>query len=152
MSRDLGFQLAITPWTIEELQTSIARSRREIEAQKTFVGPELAEVMLRGSGDKGFSRLFWETYKRHGTQPKDMFDRLEHFAEELKDKYGIELVSEGCQAIDQHEERVLDYASLLNKERWPHTKDWIVLEHDAKARLLVERTRGGGNICLSNAQ
>jgi hypothetical protein len=108
--------------------------------------------MLRSSGDKGFSRLFWETYKRHGTQPKDMFDRLEHFAEELKDQYGIELLAEGCQAIDRQEERILDYASLLNKERWPRMKDWVVLEHDAKARLLVERLRGEGNVRLSSAR
>lgn len=152
MSRDLGFALAITPWTLEELQTSIARSRREIEAQKPFVSPELADTMLQSSGDKGFNRLFWETYKRHRTQPKDMFDRLEHFAEELSDKYGIELVTEGCRAVGQQHERILEYASLLNKERWPYTKDWVVLEHDAKVRLLVERLRGDGNIRLSNAR
>jgi len=152
MSRDLGFGLAVTPWTLEEPQTSIARSRREIEAQKAFIRPELADAMLRSSGDKGFNRLFWETYKRHRTQPKDMFDRLEHFAQELKDKYGIAVVTEGCQAIDQQEERILDYASLLAKERWPYTKDWVVLEHDAKARLLVERLRGDGNLHMSNAR
>ncbi len=54
--------------------------------------------------------------------------------------------------MDQQEERVRDYSSLLNSERWPHQKEWIVLEHDAKCRLLVERLRGDGNLRVSNAR
>jgi hypothetical protein len=151
MSRELGFQLAVTSWTMDELRTSIGRSRREIEEQKAFVRTELADAMLRSSGDKGFNRLFWETYKKDKAQPTDFFDRLEHFDHELE-RYGIQLIDEGCHAIDGQEERIRDYASLLYKERWPYTKDWVVLEHDAKSRLLVERLRGNGNVRLSNAR
>jgi hypothetical protein len=41
MSRDLGIEFAVTPWTMDELRTSIARSRRDIEGQKAFIRPEL---------------------------------------------------------------------------------------------------------------
>lgn len=60
LCRDLGFELAITPWTVSELRTSIARARREIEDQSAFIRPDLGEMMLRLSGDKGFSRFFWQ--------------------------------------------------------------------------------------------
>ena len=95
MSRDLGIEFAVTPWTMDELRTSIARSRREIEDQKAFIRPEFAETMLRTSGDKGFNRLYWQAYNQNKTQPKDVFDRLEHFESELE-RYGIKQLSEGC--------------------------------------------------------
>ena len=151
LSKDLGFELAVTPWTVDELRTSIARSRRDIEAQQAFIRPELADAMVRSSGDKGFNRLYWQAYNQSKTQPKDVFDRLEHFELTLE-SYGIAVVDQGCTAVDQDEARIREYSSLLNSERWPWQKDWVVLEHDAKARLLVERLRGAGNLRFSNAR
>ena len=151
LSRELGFEFAVTPWTIAELRTSIAHSRREIEEQSAFIRPDLADAMLRAAGDKGFNRLFWQTYRDKRTQPKDVFARLEHFDQELAD-YGILERTEGCEAIDQQEEKVLLYASLLNAERWPYQREPVVLEHDAKCRLLIEKLRGSGRITLSNTR
>ena len=151
MSRDLGIEFAVTPWTMDELRTSIARSRRDIEGQKAFIRPELGETMLRTSGDKGFNRLYWQAYNQSKTQPKDVFDRLEHFESELE-RLGIKEISQGCTAVSGQEEQIRDYSSLLNSERWPYQKEWIVLEHDAKCRLLVERLRGAGNLRVSNAR
>jgi uncharacterized membrane protein len=151
MSRDLGCEIAVTPWTMNELRTSIARSRRNIESQMEMVRPELGEALLQSSGDKGFDRFFWQAYNKNKTKPKDVFDRLEHFEHELE-KFGIKEVKEGCVAVEQQGERIKLYSSLLNSERWPMEKDWIVLEHDAKCRLLVERLRGEGNLRFSNAR
>jgi hypothetical protein len=151
LSKDLGFELAVTPWTMAELRTSIARSRNAITSQQRFVQPDLADTMLRTAGDKGFNRFFWQTYKDKRTHPKDVFDRLEHFDQELK-AYKIVEVTDGCTQIEQQHERVGLYASLLNAERWPYQKEPMVLEHDAKCRLLVERLRGAGNINVSNAR
>jgi hypothetical protein len=151
MSKELGFEFAVTPWTMIELRTSIARSRREINDQRQFIRPELAETMLSTSGDKGFNRLFWHAYKEKKTQPKDVFDRLEHFDKELAD-YGIVETKEGCKQIEQQEERILLYASLVGAVRWPFTKEPVVHEHDAKCRLLIERLRGDGNLTVSNAR
>lgn len=80
-----------------------------------------------------------------------MFDRLEHFDKELA-RYGIVEMNEGCTAIEQQAERVKLYASLVGAERWPYSKEPVVLEHDAKCRLLVERLRGAGKLRLSNAR
>jgi hypothetical protein len=151
LTKELGFEFAVTPWTMAELRTSIARSRRDIEQQSRFVRPELASTMLRASGDKGFNRLFWQIYRDNKTQPKDVFSRLEHFDQELA-SYGITEVNEGCSAIERQDERIGLYASLVGAERWPFQKEPIVLEHDAKCRLLVERLRGHGHITLSNAR
>jgi hypothetical protein len=151
MSRDLGCEIAVTPWTMNELRTSIARSRRNIESQMALVRPELGGAMLRTSGDKGFDRYFWQAYEKSKAKPKDIFDRLEHFDHELA-KLGITEVGEGCDAIEKQGERVSAYTSLLNSERFPMEKDWIVLEHDARCRLLVERLRGEGNLRFSNAR
>jgi hypothetical protein len=151
MSRDLGCEIAATPWTMNELRTSIARSRRNIEAQMALVRPELGAAMLRTSGDKGFDRFFWQAYDKSKAKPKDIFDRLEHFQHELE-KFGIKEVKEGCDWVEKQTERVSAYTSLLNSERFPMVKDWIVLEHDARCRLLIERLRGDGNLHFSNAR
>jgi hypothetical protein len=151
LCQELGFELAITPWTINELRTSIGRARREIDGQRAFMRPELGDMMLRLSGDKGFNRFFWQAYNEKRTHPKDVFDRLEHFDSELE-KYGIAVVTAGCAAIESQDEQVRLYASLLNSERWPEQREWVVLEHDAKCRLVVERLRGAGNVRVSNAR
>jgi hypothetical protein len=151
LTLDLGIDLAMTPWTTNELHTSIDRSRRDVESQSSFVRPELAQTMLRASGDKGFKRYFWQTYHDKKTKPKDFFDRLDHFEGDLE-RYGIKERTEGCTAIEQQAERIKLYTSLLNSERWRYPKEWVVLEHDAKCRLLVERLRGNGRIRFSNAR
>jgi hypothetical protein len=151
MSRELGFEFAVTPWTMSELRTSITRSRRDIEQQSGFIRPELARTMLRVAGEKGFNRLVWQAYNDSKTQPKDVFDRLDHFEQELE-RYAIKEIDDGCRAVERQEERVKLYASLVNAERFPHLRHPVVLEHDAKCRLLVERLRGEGNVNVSNAR
>ncbi len=61
MSRELGFEFAVAAWTMSELRTSIASSRREIEHQRRFVRPELADAMFAANHDGGSNRLFWQT-------------------------------------------------------------------------------------------
>ncbi len=116
------------------------------------IRPDLGDTMLRASGDKGFRRYFWESYTKTKARPKDVFDRLEHFETDLKQRYGINEIDEGCRRVEAQGERIQLYASLLNTERWPEQREWVVLEHDAKCRLLVEQLRGAGNIRVSNAR
>jgi predicted nucleic acid-binding protein len=151
LSREAGIELAVTPWTMEELRTSIARSRRDIESRRAMIRPDLAQTMIAASGEKGFKRLYWQAYARNRTEPADVFDRLEHFEHELK-RHGIHECAEHAQEIEAEEQRIREYSSLLNSERFPFEKDWVVLEHDAKARLLIERLRGGNRRLLSSAR
>lgn len=108
--------------------------------------------MLETSSEKGFNRYFWQTYRDKHTKPKDFFDRLEHFDRTLSERYGIKEVNEGCTAIEQQAERIQKYAGLLHQLRWPWPKEQVVVEHDVKSRLLVERLRGDGHIRFSNAR
>ena len=154
LTRGLGFELAVTPWTMNELRTSIAGSRREIEkhGQEGLIRPQYAATMLGTSSEKGFNRYFWQTYRDKQTKPKDFFDHLEHFDRTLSERYGIKEVGEGCTAIEQQAERIQKYAGLLHQLRWPWTKEQVVVEHDVKSRLLVERLRGNGHMRFSNAR
>jgi predicted nucleic acid-binding protein len=147
LTKGLGYQLAVTPWTVHELHESIKRARQGVE--QLAINPQIAELMVQVSGEKGYSLDFWRTFREFGTTPQDYFERVAHFEYEFP-RLGIEVVDESCAKIDAQEELVEDYAALLDRMlSYPRHED--VLRHDAKHRLLVERLRGDGNIRFSNA-
>jgi hypothetical protein len=148
LTKGLGYQLAVTPWTVSELHTSVRRARQGVE--QLPVHPGIAELMVQVSGEKGYSADFWRTFREYGTTPRDYFDRVVHFEYDFP-KLGIEVVNEGCAAIEADSWLVNEYAVLLDRFLRHGRRD-EVLEHDAKHRLLVERLRGAGNIRFSNAR
>lgn len=148
LTKQMGYQLAVTPWTVHELHESIKRARQGVE--QLPINPQIAELMVQVSGEKGYSLDFWRTFREFGTTPQDYFERVAHFEYEFP-KLGIEIVDESCAKIDAQEQLVEDYAALLDRIlAYPRHED--VLRHDAKHRLLVERLRGDGNIRFSNAR
>lgn len=148
LTKGLGYQLAVTPWTVNELHESIKRARHGVE--QLPVNPQIAELMVQVSGEKGYSLDFWRTFRELGTTAQDYFDRVAHFEYEFP-QLGIEIVDESCAKIDAQEQLVDDYAALLDRVlAYPRHED--VLRHDAKHRLLVERLRGDGNIRFSSAR
>ena len=148
LTKGLGYQLAVTPWTVNELHESIKRARQGVE--QLPVNPQIAELMVKVSGEKGYSLDFWRTFRQFGTTPQDYFERVAHFEYEFP-KLGIEIVDESCARIDVEEQLVDEYAALLDRVL-AHPRHEDVLRHDAKHRLLVERLRGHGNIRFSNAR
>ncbi len=148
LTSDLGYQLAVTPWTVNELHTSIKRARQDAEVLP--INPGIADLMVQVSGEKGYGFDFWRTFREYGTTARDYFDRVAHFEYEFP-KLGIAVVDEGCTAIDADQGRVGDYTVLLDRIL-RHGRSETVLQHDAKHRLLVERLRGAGNIRFSNAR
>jgi predicted nucleic acid-binding protein len=148
LTKELGYQLAVTPWTVNELHQSIKRARQGVE--QLPINPRIAELMVQVSGEKGYSLDFWRTFREFGTTPQDYFERVAHFEYEFPG-LGIEIVDESCAKIDAQDELVDEYATLLDRVLvYPRHED--VLRHDAKHRLLVERLRGDGNIRFSNAR
>jgi len=149
LSRKLGYEIAVTPWTIEELRTSLRSSQRRVQ-KNPLPRRELADLMIASSGGDGFVRGFWLAYRDRGTQPKDFF---EYFAqiETLLEEHEIRCADEGCKAIDRNDRAIDDQLALLE----PFVtgfRDPKVKEHDVKHRLLVERLRGDGHIRFSNAR
>lgn len=58
LTGDLGYELAVTPWTVEELRTSLRASERRLSS-RPLPRRELADLMVRAAGEQGFVRGFW---------------------------------------------------------------------------------------------
>lgn len=139
LCRDLGYNLRVTPWTIEELGTSIAKSRAD--ARNVTQSRKAAEVMAQVSGEKGFASAYWRERRDNNVDFGTFFGKFEHFRRFLEE-LGIKEHPEGCSDIDTDLEAIRAYASPLEGLYGPGTKERVVIEHDAKMRLLVERLRG----------
>lgn len=148
LTTGLGYQLAVTPWTVAELHQSIQHARQGVE--QLPVNPAIAELMVQVAGEKGYSLDFWRTFHEFGTTPQDYFERASHFEYEFP-KLGIETVDESCSKIDAREPLIDEYATLLDRLLL-HSRHEDVLRHDVKHRLLVERLRGHGKLRFSNAR
>lgn len=149
LTKSLGYEVAVTPWTVEELHQSIKRSRREVVEIR--LRPELAQLMSHVTGEKGYGQAFWSEFQKSGVTPADYFDKVSHFEHELP-RLEIAVIDEGCTAIDRNIDGIRDYASLLERIDGPGVRHRDVIEHDVKHRLLVERLRGAGRIRFSNAR
>jgi hypothetical protein len=150
LTKDLGFELAITPWTVNELRTSLQRSRTALELI-SLPSRDYADLMVQAASEKGFDRAFWIAYRDKNMSRQDFFDRAAHFTSDLE-QLGIHSVDEGCQRVDRRAEEVKTYVTLLDHVGGQQWKETVVLEHDAKHRLLVEQLRGDGHIEFTNAR
>ncbi len=150
LSRGLGYQLAVTPWTVAEMHKSIERARRNVEVFGQTFNQGLARLMVRVTGEKGATRTYWESFLKEGLSVKDFFERISAFEDELP-RFDIEVVDEGCSRVDDRGKEIDEYAGVLNQIVWPRTRHHEVIEHDVKHRLLIERLRGAGNARFSTA-
>jgi hypothetical protein len=138
LCQQLGVSLRISPWTADELRTSIASSRQDVE--KFARSKKTAAVMAQVSGEKGFASAYWREASTTGTDPESFFGRFAHFQRFL-DHYGIEEHPEGVPEVEANWSRLRDYASPLEAIYGPGVRPRIVVEHDAKMRLLIEQLR-----------
>lgn len=150
LTRAMGYELAVTPWTVDELRTSLARARKRVGGTP-LPRRELADLLASQSDEKSVVAAFWAAYRDRGTQPNDFFDFYDHF-ETLLDGHGVKVVKEGVTAIDQRQDEIGEQLVLLDRQMGEKWKEDPVLEHDAKHRLLIERLRGDGHLTFSNAR
>lgn len=151
LSRSLGYQLAVTPWTIRELRTSLDSARNRITG-RPLPRRELADLMVKAAGDvNNFVTAFWKAYRDRGTQPKDFFEYFDH-VESLLRSHEIEEVDQGCVAVEQDRDAIDKELVVLERYLGERTREERVMEHDVKHRLLVERLRGKGRVRFSNAR
>jgi hypothetical protein len=151
ITEELGYQLAVTRWTIDEMHYSIERGRKEVEESGRTMNEGLATLMIHATGEKGVTRAYWASLADHGLSPKDFFEKISAFEEDLP-SLGIDVVDEGCRNVEKQEEVVQEYTDLLKRIVWPQDRHPEVLEHDAKHRLLVQRLRGSGAARFSTAK
>jgi hypothetical protein len=140
MTRDLGFELAVTPWTIVEMKRSVRHGREQL-ARTSLPPRALAEIAADAGSDTSFITAYWRKYKETGVTPRDFCD-LHDQVEGLVEKLGVTIVGEGCISVEHVPEAINDQISLMEHIRGVELKAEPVKEHDAKHRLLIEKLRG----------
>jgi hypothetical protein len=149
LTRELGYEVCVTPWTVEEMRQSVRRARDRLA--KTLLPPRaLAEIAAETSGDETFVTAYWRKYKETGVTAKDFLD-LHEQVEGLLEKAGITIEQQGCTAVDQDADGLAEQVGRLEMVPGGANKSRHVKEHDAKHRMLVERLRGEGHRRFSNA-
>jgi len=149
MTRDLGFELAVTPWTITEMKESVRHCREALS--RTSLPPRaLAEIAADAGGEGSFITAYWRKYKETGVTPEDFCD-LHDQVEGLVEKLGIAIVDEECILIENRRDAIEEQMSLMEHVRGGEAKSDRVKEHDVKHRLLIEKLRGQRGRKFSNA-
>lgn len=150
LTKDMGYEVVVTRWTVDELKTSLRAAERRI-SRLPMPRQDLAELMTLKSGESDITKAYWMRYKNTGIRPKDFFEFYAH-VESVLEQHGIKVNNEGRVAVDQNRAAVDQQLVLLDRFIGDRDKDDLVKEHDVKHRLLVERLRGDGNLTFSNAR
>lgn len=135
LCKQLGVTLRISPWTADELRTSIASNRQDVE--RFGQSRKVAAVMAQVSGEKGFEAAYWRAANSDGEDPGSFFGKFAHFQRFL-DAHGIYEHPEGVPEVEGDMVRLRDYASPLEGMYGPGSRPRIVIEHDAKMRMLED--------------
>jgi hypothetical protein len=150
LTHGLGYQLAVTQWTIDELRTSLRAAERRL-TRLPLPRQDLAQLMTMRTGENQITKAYWMKYRDSGIQPKDFLEYYSH-VEALLGDFQIEVKTEGCVAVSQDQTSINEQLSLLERFMGFRDKEDVVKEHDVKHRLLIERLRGEGHVTFSNAR
>ncbi len=150
LSRELGYRLVITPWTVSEMHNSIERARKNVELHGRTFNTGIGRLMIKVTGEKGATRTYWEQFLEQGLSVDDFFAHIAAFEDALPG-FGIEVLDEGCENVEKLDGTIEEYADLLRKIVWPRERHPEVIDHDVRHRLLIERLRGDGTPRFSKA-
>lgn len=151
LTLDAGYELAVTPWTVTEFQTSLSRSQTYLERHP--VPPsEFAALAADAASEEDFVTAYWRKVRdQPGLKPSDfiaLYSELEPHLSEHK----IAVMSNGCTTVDQNTEAIDSEVGLLEQavgDRYPRGLER--LRHDARHRLLVLRLRADSNRSFATA-
>jgi hypothetical protein len=139
LCRELGVTLRISPWTADELRTSIRSNRQDVE--RYAQSRKVAAVMAQVTGEKGFEAAYWRAASESGEEAESFFGKFAHF-ERFLEGLGIEEHPEGVPEIEADTFGIRDYSSPLEGMYGPGNRPRVVIEHKAKMRMLIEHLRG----------
>ncbi len=143
MTQTLGYKTAVTPWTVAELKYSLERARTFLMSRPIPPG-ELADLAASATTDENFVTAYWRRIKEKPVSPKDFFEFYAQIEDQLA-QHGIEVVDEGCRAVDANKNAINEQLGVIERALGPYDRPDPVKEHDVKHRLLVERLRGDSN-------
>ncbi len=149
LTTDLGYEVAVTRWTVDEMKHSLRDGRAKLA--KTPLPPRaLAEVAANATGEESFITAYWRKYKETGVTVED-FSAMYTELDALIERIGITITDQSCLAIDRSDKLIGEQLSLIERVPGGQLKSDPVKLHDVKHRLLVERLRGDANRQFSNA-
>ncbi len=141
LTQQLGYETAVTPWTVKELTNSLERAR-DFLMKQPLPPAELAELAASATTDENFVTAYWVRIKEDPVSPKDFYEFYAQIEDHLAE-HGITIVDEGCPAVDRDETGINDELSALERALGYYDRHEEVKLHDVKHRLLVRRLRGG---------
>jgi hypothetical protein len=150
LSRVLGYQTCVTPWTLAEMKESVRAARlrlaRKLSPQALT---DIAAHAGESDSDEILIRAFGRMERSTGIKIKDFFD-LHEQVESLLEIEGVEVVADGCHAVDREVSRYDEEIAALERVRQGPEKARLLQEHDVKLRLLMEHLRGEEDRRLSS--
>lgn len=153
LSRELGFQICVTPWTVVEMQKSVRKAREML--LRTGPSPQAVAGLAPSDMDDDTYAVFKKAVRSmerdQGISLEDFF-ALHEEVEPLLLEEGITVVDAECEAIDHDDNDFNDEIAALERVRHGLEKARPVQEHDVKHRLLVKRRRGDGGLDFSNVR
>jgi hypothetical protein len=144
-----GYVCAVTPWTIAEFRTSLARSKGFLE-RYPLPPDEFAALAADATSDEDFVTSYWRQAKSTRVTVEDYVAYHSEVEAHLAAR-GIALVTEGVTAVEQQEHRIEEEIVVLERVLHGRNRHPELLAHDVKHRLLVSRLRGAGNRTFANA-
>jgi predicted nucleic acid-binding protein len=149
LTRELGYDVVVTPWTVQELRTSLERARTFLKSKAVPPG-ELAALAASATTDENFITAYWRRLREKPVSVDDFFDFYNEIEAHLE-ALGVTVASEGCLAVDRDEARIQEELAVIEGVPGPRFKPEPVKLHDVKHRLLIERLRGESSRRFANA-
>ena len=150
-TQEAGYECCITPWTIVEFQTSVARSRDYLK-RHPIPPSEFAALAADATSTDDFINAYWRKVSSEpGLKPQDFVNLYTELEPHLE-PHGIRCRDNGCKAVDQQQHLIDAEVAVLERVQNPlRLRGTDRLEHDARHRVLIERQRGDGHRNFANA-
>jgi predicted nucleic acid-binding protein len=149
LSKEAGYKLAVTPWTVAEFRRSLENARTFL-TRYPLAPDQFAVAAAEATSDEDFITAYWRQVRGHHVEVEDFIAYYEKVETHLA-ALGIEIIENGCVAVDRDTEHVQDESVVLERVLWPRYKHPELVAHDVKHRLLIKRLRGQGHRTFSNA-
>ncbi len=146
---EAGYEVAVTPWTVEEFRNSLERAKDELK-RHPIPPSDYAELLADATSDEDFVTAYWRQVKEAPIKVQDFYAHWREVETHLAE-IGITVIAEGCTAVGQRTDEITDQLSVLARVLHGRYRHPAIVEHDVKHRMLVQRLRGDANRSFATA-
>lgn len=148
MTRDLGYAIAVTPWTVKELRHSLGRARTFLTS-RPLLPSDLAALAAQATTDEDFVTAYWRRLRQGPVSVQDFYDFYSDIESHLAE-HGIEVINSGCAAVDS-DKGIDEQLAIFDRGLGNGYRAEPVQRHDVKHRMLIARLRGMDSRGFANA-